>query len=80
VLHTRQSSSSAVSVTGSVYAGSLAKGDVPVYVLDHRRFDAAMWSRYAHPVGTNPLNEPNLLDAPSSLSKLFGNSATSPLL
>jgi D-aspartate ligase len=48
---------------------SLAKGDVPVYVLDHRRLDAAMWSRYAHPVRTKPLHGPNLLDALRSLSK-----------
>jgi len=51
---------------------SLAKGDVPVYVLDHRRLDSAMWSRYAHPVRTNPLHGPNLLDALRSLQKLLG--------
>jgi predicted ATP-grasp superfamily ATP-dependent carboligase len=51
---------------------SLAKGDVPVYVLDHRRLDAALWSRYAHPVRTNPLHGPNLLDALRSLSKQLG--------
>jgi predicted ATP-grasp superfamily ATP-dependent carboligase len=48
---------------------SLAKGDVSVYVLDHRRLDPALWSRYAHPVRTNPLRGPNLLDALRSLSK-----------
>jgi predicted ATP-grasp superfamily ATP-dependent carboligase len=48
---------------------SLAKGNVPTYVLDHRRLDAAMWSRYAHPVRTNVLHGPNLIDALRSLAK-----------
>ena len=59
-------------LSGLSVCRSLAKGDVPVYVLDHRRLDAAMWSRYAHPVRTNPLHGPNLLDALRSLSKQLG--------
>jgi D-aspartate ligase len=52
---------------------SLAKGNVPTYVLDYRRLDAAMWSRYAHPVRTNLLHGPNLIDALRSLSKQLGS-------
>ena len=52
---------------------SLAKAGVSVYVLDHRRFNPAKWSRYAHPVRANALYGPNLLDALRSLQKQLGD-------
>jgi len=47
---------------------SLAKGDVPTYVLDRRRRNAAMWSRYATPVKTSALHGAKLLGSLRSLA------------
>lgn len=52
---------------------SLADGDVPTYLLDHRRFDPAMWSRYAKPVKAHCLYGPSLLNALRSLQKQLGD-------
>lgn len=41
---------------------SLARGNVPAYVLARRRFDAAMWSRYATPVASGALHGQALID------------------
>ncbi len=47
---------------------SLARGNVPTYVLDHRRINAAMWSRYATPVRASVLHGPRLLNSLRALA------------
>ncbi len=48
---------------------SLARGNIPTYVLGCRRFDAAMWSRYAIPVRTETLHGPRFIAALRTLQE-----------
>ncbi|MDH2347384.1 hypothetical protein [Bradyrhizobium sp. SSUT77] len=41
---------------------SLAMGGMPIWVVDRKRSNPALWSRYAHKVLTNALHGPGFID------------------
>jgi predicted ATP-grasp superfamily ATP-dependent carboligase len=51
---------------------SLAMGDMPIWVVDRRRSNAALWSRYAHPVVTDALHGPGFVNLLRDLQSRIG--------
>ncbi|MER8824349.1 hypothetical protein NKH70_32295 [Mesorhizobium sp. M0991] len=51
---------------------SLALGGMPVWVVDRKRSNPALWSRYAHPVLADSLHGPSFLDFLRKLRRRIG--------
>jgi len=51
---------------------SLGRAGIPTYMVDRKRLNPAMWSRYAHPVLVHSLQGPELIDAMLGLQAKLG--------
>lgn len=51
---------------------SLALGGMPIWVVDHKRSNPALWSRYAHQVITDALHGPGFIDFLRDLQPRIG--------